>query len=81
MQNLDKYLNLLKNTNFQIEILNSTNSTAHSGKEFTLNLNVKNFLIKLSTINIDSLSIKEAYSIIENITIESQQLIKEFNNE
>lgn len=80
VKNLDKYLNLIKNSNFEIEILSTPDGKAHTQKEFIINSNVENLLIKISNIDINSLSIKEAYCIIEKINEEAKKYLEELNN-
>ena len=68
IQNIDKYLKIIKNSNYTVEILNSSSSTPLTDESFTLTNDIQKFLIELSNINSETLSIKEAFSIIENIS-------------
>ena len=67
---LEKYLNLLKQLSFDIEIIEPQSL----GKP--CNESIKNFIFDISKINSEELSIKEAYSTIEKIVKTSKDLIQ-----
>ena len=69
IHSLEKYMNILKTTNYKIEIVNnfSTNS----------NKKIEDFLHKISNINTELLSIREIYTFLEDISKEATSLYKE----
>lgn len=72
---IDKYMNLLKYTNYNIKIINSNENTQYTPNEFKNNLKSNDLIKKLSEINIDSLSISEVYSILENFQNEAKEIL------
>ena len=79
IQNIDKYLRIIKNSNYTVEILNSSSSTPISGETFTLTNNVQNFLIEVSKINSETLSIKDAFSTLDEISNTAKGFIGNFS--
>lgn len=64
---LDKYLNLFKSYNLSINIIDLENYTKYSLKDFECNKNTIELLYLIKNIDIDCLSISEAYNLLENI--------------
>ena len=64
---LDKYLNLFKSYNLSINIIDLENYTKYSLKDFECNKNTTELLDLIKNIDIDCLSISEAYKLLENI--------------
>ena len=74
---LEKYLNLFKNFSYDIEIIDLQKlETPTSNNLFHSNI-IKNFIINISNINSEELSIKEAYSTIDNIVNQCKELIND----
>lgn len=69
INSLEKYMNILKPTNYKIEIVN--NISANSNKK------IEDFLHKISNINPEILSIREIYTLLEDISKEATSLYKE----
>ena len=67
INSLEKYLNILKNMNYEIKIIVTSKDTSYSIKDYTVNNKTIELLQKISKIDIDNLSVKEAYDFIENI--------------
>ena len=76
VNNLAKYLNLIKNTDFKVEILDSSSSPSYSSESYISNSNILNFLLELSKIDSESLSIKEAYLLIDKIHSQAKTFIE-----
>lgn len=76
VNNLAKYLNLIKNTDFKVEILDSSSSPSYSSESYISNSNIQNFLLELSKIDSESLSIKEAYLLIDKIHSQAKTFIE-----
>ena len=74
---LEKYLNLFKNFSYDIEIIDLQKlETPTSNNLFHSNI-IKNFIINISNINSEELSIKEAYSTIDNIVNQCKEFIND----
>lgn len=74
---LEKYISLLNNLNFNIEIINSLDEPPSSPNKYLCNSSLKTLIIKLSEINPDSLSIKEIYSLMDDLTSKAKEIRKE----
>lgn len=74
VKNINKYLNLFKEHNLDIEILDSIFESSYSSQDYISNSNIKTFLEELSNIKVESLSIKEAYYLIDKINIKAKNL-------
>lgn len=74
IKNADKYINLIKINNYDIDIVDSSTPTSYSIKEYLLNDNVKQFIKELSEIDYYNLSVSEAFALLENITAKVKKL-------
>lgn len=64
---LDKYLKLFKACNISINIIDIEKNTKYSLKNFECNKNTAELLDLIKNIDIDNLSVSEAYKLLENI--------------
>ncbi len=80
VNNLNKYLTLLKDLGYEISIVDSVVSEPLPSKNYLLNANVKNLINKLALINTDELSIKEAYSLIDDFQAQANSIKEELEN-
>ncbi len=76
VKNLDKYLHLITLNHYEVDIIDSVNSPSYSSQEYIFNDNAKKFITDLSTIDYYTLSVSEAFALIEKITSRAQELIK-----
>ncbi len=68
VNSLDKYLNLFNSLNLNIKIIDSANyNTIYKVDDYKLNSDIKDLFNKILNVDIESLSIQEAYSFIENL--------------
>lgn len=74
VSNISKYLNLFKEYNLDVEILDSILENSSSYRDYISNSDIKNFLDEISNINAESLSIKEAYCLIDKIIVQAKDL-------
>ena len=81
VNNLNKYLDLIRNLGYEIYIVDSLVDEAIPTKNYLLNSSIKNLINKMSSIDVDSLSIKEAYSLIESLRLEAIEIKQEVENE
>lgn len=75
VNSLQKYLNLLKNTKYDIQIIENNYDNADKNNITDVSL-LENFLLKIANINPYNLSIKEVYLFLENISKEANLIIK-----
>ena len=73
---LNKYLNLLRSSPFNIKIIDNTSILEYSINDFNIQNDYLNFFNYLSNINIESLSIKKAFELISDL----QKSQKKFYN-
>ncbi len=77
VNNLSKYSSLIKSAGYQINIIDSVTQKPHSSSEYILNDDIKNFIQKLSQMDCNNLSIREAYSFIESTIEQAKTFVKE----
>lgn len=75
INSLSHYSNLLKLANYEFKIIDTQKQTSFSVQNYSIEENVHNLLLKLSNTNSDTLSIKEAYSLIEELKQESIKIL------
>lgn len=75
VNSLQKYLNLLKNMNYDVQIIENNYNNADKNN-ITNDSLLENFLLKIANINPYNLSIKEVYLFLENISKEANLIIK-----
>lgn len=80
VNNLNKYLDLFNNMGYNIQIVDSTDSKPCSTKNYLLNADIKALISNLSNINIDKLSISEAFSLIDNTVSKAKKIEKEMES-
>lgn len=78
---LNKYLNLFNSSPFTIKIVDNTSMVEYSISDFTIQNDYLNIFNQLSNINIESLSVKEAFELISDLQKKSQQILQQMNNE
>lgn len=74
---LNKYLSKLSALNCHIKIVTSDSFLAYSKKDYFSNQNSREFLKKVSNINSNSLSISEAFELLEGLASEATDIISE----
>ena len=72
---LNKYLKLLNYLPYSIKIIDGSSMTKYNVSEYILDQNCFNILSKLSSVDINSLSVKEAFDFISNLKSESQNIL------
>ena len=72
---LNKYLKLLNYFPYSIKIIDGSSMTKYNVSEYILDQNCFNILSKLSSVDINSLSVKEAFDFISNLKSESQNIL------
>ena len=67
INSLEKYMSILNNSNYDVEIVNSSNLKSQNFKSYNDNLKIENIILEISNIEIDSLSISQAYDFLYKI--------------
>ena len=75
---LEKYSNLFKTANLSFKIIDASDNSLYSPKDFVLNKNLKVFLEKISSVKAYDLSISAAYDFIDKISEESKLLLGDY---
>ena len=79
---LNKYLTIInKSVKFPIKIVTSDSFLAYSQKDYFSNQNSREFLRKVSSIDTNSLSISEAFELLEELASEATDIINEIERE
>ena len=81
VNNLNKYLNLTKNLGYEINIIDSLANKPIPTKNYLLNSSIKDLINKISSIDVDRLSIKDAYSLIDSLKLDVLKIKHEIENE
>ncbi len=77
VNNLAKYSSLIQKAGYELHIVDTITEKTHSSNDYILNATIKDFIRKLSSIDSNTLSISEAYSTIESITMQAKEFTKE----
>jgi DNA mismatch repair ATPase MutS len=64
---IDKYFNLLNSTSYKIKIIDNINNLSFDFKNFVINESVQDLITKIKTVDINNLSVSEAYAFIEDL--------------
>lgn len=79
INSLDKYLNLLIKYKLNVKIVDLNLNTAYKPNEFTYDNNTDSLLLELSHLNVNNLSIKEAYSKLEDFNQKANNILNSKN--
>lgn len=77
VNNLAKYSALMQEKGYLVKIVNTQAEQTHTTTDYILNSDIKSFIQKLSMIDSDNLSIREAYSFLEDVKKEAEKFRKE----
>ena len=64
---IDKYFNLLNSTPHKIKIIDNINNQTFNFSDFVINESEQNLITKIKTVDINNLSVSEAYAFIEDL--------------
>ena len=79
LNSLNKNLSILRRYDFKVKIIDVNSNTQFTPNEFLYNSETNSLLTELSQINIDTLSIKEAYSKLEEFSLKANNILKSIN--
>lgn len=71
---LDKYLNLFKTYNLNVKIATPDSSTLYNLNEYKQDKAILVFLDEVSSVDIDNLSVSEAYELLGNLKEKARKL-------
>lgn len=80
ISSLEKYSNLLKQTSYTFKIIDVSKNTTYNINNYKLDEKINNLLNTILKVDTNNISIKEAYSFIDNIKYATQQIIEGENN-
>lgn len=72
---LQKYIGLLSSTNYKIKIIDNSNTISYTVSDYNLNMEIKKLLQTISNIDTETLSIPEAYSLLNDFKYTAQKII------
>jgi DNA mismatch repair ATPase MutS len=64
---IDKYFNILNRASYKVKIIDSASNQLFTFDEFTANGLIKDLISKIKKVDVNTLSIREAYKFIEDI--------------
>lgn len=76
ISSLEKYSSLLQLTNYNFQIIDTSSNINYSLKNYSLNENIRNFLLQVSDLDTNNLSVKDAYEVLDNLKSTSVNLLK-----
>ena len=76
ISSLDKYLHLLIKYSLNVKIIDINSNTVYTPNEFTYNSETDSLLLELSKLDVDNLSIKEAYSKLEDFNQQANKILE-----
>ena len=76
INSLKKYINILERTQYNFKIIDNSKNINYSIDDYIINDNIEKLLSKISTIDTNTLSVKEAYNFIETIKISAQYIMR-----
>ena len=75
VKNANKYLNLIKLNNYELDIIDSINSPSYSNNTHLFNDNAKKFINDIANIDYCNLSVSEAFTLLETLATKAKQLL------
>lgn len=72
---LQKYIRLLSSANYKIKIIDNSNTISYTVSDYNLNMEIKKLLQTISNIDTETLSIPEAYSLLNDFKDTAQKII------
>ncbi len=77
VNNLNKYINIIKNLGYDVNIVDSLIDKPVPTKNYLVNSSMQDLINTLTSTNPNELSIKEAYSLIDDLISQAQKIEKE----
>lgn len=78
VKSAEKYIQLIKLNNYDLDIVDSVYSSIYSSNDYLLTNNAKEFIQNIAKIDYYNLSVSQVFSLIEDITNKAKDLTKYF---
>lgn len=75
---IDKYIKLFSSYGINFKLIDYDLNTIYSPKEFQLNINIKDLLNSINSVDTDNLSISEVYNFIEDLKEKVKIIINKY---
>lgn len=75
IKSLDKYSSLISLSNYKFKIIDTSTNEAFTVSNYSVNDNIQNLLQSIAKIDTDNLSIREAYTFLDDIKKESNFIL------
>ena len=75
---LDKYVDLIKKTNFPFKIIDLSDNTSFLPNDYKIDSKINNLIKKIAEINSYDLSISSAYEFIDEISKECKEILGDY---
>lgn len=76
----DKYMSKIEALEHKVQIVNPNNDVPYTVKNFSSNLDIQNLLNEITSVDVKQLSVRDAYSFIDKIQVESKILLDKGDN-
>lgn len=76
ISSLEKYINILQKTQYNFKIIDNVKNISYSINDYIINDKIEKLLSEISSVDTNSLSVKEAYNFIETIKISAQCIMR-----
>lgn len=76
VSSLQKYLNLLKNTSYNIEIVSLEDNCPLTSQDYIHNENLKNIINEILEINVDNISVSEIYHFLSTVQEKLHKIVE-----
>lgn len=76
VNSLDKYMKLLKQYGYSVEIVDFSSNTLFNYEKYLLKIKIYKFIDKISHLEVDSLSISQAYDILGELKQEANNILE-----
>lgn len=74
---LEKYLALLKLIPYEVKIIDNTDSVSYTPKQFSINKEILDFLSDISILNVETLSVSQAFNFLSSIKEKAIKLLND----
>ena len=78
---LEKYIKLIKSTNFPFKIIELSDNTAYLPNDYILNSKITSLLEKIASVDSYDLSISSAYEFIDSISKECKKILGDYKKD
>ena len=78
---LEKYIKLIKSTNFPFKIIELSDNTAYLPNDYILNSKITSLLEKIASVDSYDLSISSAYEFIDSISKECKEILGDYKKD